>query len=140
MFSIIDYMQAMRMPYEDLICGRMYWRLAPHLKCTDGFMISVQAGEMNYCSPREYNAWWHMFEVGYPSRIEPTLLEYAEDAARPCETVYGWVPAGVIDAIVESHGGICYEFPGMRFVLERVDHTRTMEAYPKHSWEVADDN
>ena len=71
---------------------------------------------------------------------EPTLLEYAEDETRPCATVYGWVPARVIDAIVESHGGINHEFPGMRFVLERIRHAQTIDAYPKRSWEVPEDD
>ena len=136
MFNIEKYMQAMRMPYELSICGVVAWKLAPCLRCTDGFMMSVQASAFHYCSPREDNVRWYMFEVGFPTRCEPTMLEYAEDATRPCDTVYGWVPARVINAIVESHGGINHEFPGMRFILEGINKRLTVEAYPKQRWEV----
>jgi hypothetical protein len=34
------------------------------------------------------------------------LAGYAEDPDNPTETVYGWVPAGIIKAILIKHNGI----------------------------------
>jgi len=75
--------------------------------CPDGFTMSVQASHYTYCSPRydneeEYSA----FEVGFPSEKEDLLMEYAEDPDRPTDTVYGWVPAEVLDRVIEKHGGV----------------------------------
>ena len=51
--------------------------------------------------------------IGFPSAPEPLIAEYAEDweiegddDPRLCETVYGYVPVEVIDAVIEKHGGI----------------------------------
>lgn len=77
------------------------------ITCADGFTVSVQASEYHYCSPRESGAWpYASFEVGYPSAKERTLMKYAEDKSRPTDTVYGWVPASVIEKIIIKHGGI----------------------------------
>mgnify|MGYP005812110431 FL=1 len=75
--------------------------------CKDGFVMSVQANEGAYCSPRvddaaEYTA----VEVGYPSECESLLLEWAEDATAPTDTVYGWVPASRISLVCAKHGGV----------------------------------
>ena len=70
--------------------------------CADGFSMSVQAGEANYCSPRIDNAEKYIdVEVGYPQPSEP-LLEPFHDS----DGVYGYVPAQVIVTICAKHGGI----------------------------------
>ena len=81
--------------------------LRPRIVCNDGFNISVQAGHGLYCSPREdlMNGNYESVEAGYPSEAEPLLMEYAKDDSKPTETVYGWVPVEVIEAVVKKHGG-----------------------------------
>lgn len=78
----------------------------PQIVCADGFAMSVQASEYTYCSPRESGEpFYSAVEVGFPSAREESLMEYAEDAENPTGTVYGWVPVGIVNAIVDAHGG-----------------------------------
>ena len=80
----------------------------PRIVCEDGFRLSVQAGELLYCSPRIDAGPWSAVEVGFPSaRPEPWAewLEYCEDPDRPTNTVYGYVPLTLVEALIESHGG-----------------------------------
>ena len=78
--------------------------------CKDGFKMSVQASEYNYCTPRIDNAEGYTeVEVGYPSRHEDLLIPYMDgygDETCPTNTVYGWVPSQVIVDVVAKHGGI----------------------------------
>jgi len=84
-----------------------YPKPSPRIYCWDGFSMSVQAREYVYCRPRNDEGPWTAFEVGYPSEGEPLLMEYAEDADRPTDTVYGYVPIEVIERVIEKHGGAC---------------------------------
>ena len=75
--------------------------------CVDGFSMSVQANKGAYCEPRIDNATkYTAVEVGYPSEEEPLLMSYAEDASRPTDTVYGWVPTNVVSLVIAKHGGM----------------------------------
>lgn len=75
--------------------------------CKDGFSMSVQADEGSYCKPRINGATTYMeVEVGFPNRMEPLLFDYCEDPTRPCDTVYGYVPANVVSLIITKHGGL----------------------------------
>ena len=75
--------------------------------CKDGFTFSAQANELTYCSPRETGAdEYTSFEIGYPSEKEDLIMEYAEEPNQPTETVYGWVPADLIDQVIAKHGGL----------------------------------
>ena len=87
--------------------------------CKDGFTMSVQAGEHNYCSPRvnlgyqfnsardgELCSRYESVEVGFPSEAEPILAPYAEDDNTPTETVYGWVPCSKVALVIAKHGGM----------------------------------
>jgi hypothetical protein len=77
------------------------------IRCKDGFIMSVQAGETQYCYPREDNAdRYTEVEIGFPNRAEELLLEYAEDHMEPTETVYAYVPASVVSMVIAKHGGI----------------------------------
>ena len=77
------------------------------VECADGFTMSVQAHEGAYCSPRCDNAEkYTAVEVGFPSRDESLLTDFAEDSDRPTDTVYGWVPAKVVVNIIAKHGGM----------------------------------
>lgn len=88
--------------------GYQYLEIRPHIKCHDGFRMSVQASKFHYCEPRldlasgEYDA----VEIGFPTMAEDLLIEYAECPSKPTETVYGRVPVETVDAVIEKHGGI----------------------------------
>lgn len=78
-----------------------------NIVCKDGFTMSVQAAGSLYCSPRVDNAERYItVEVGYPNRAEPLLMEWAEDEKQPTNTVYAYVPSGVISLVCAKHGGI----------------------------------
>ncbi len=81
-------------------------RPAPAIECVDGFIMSVQASETHYCAPRDNDGPYTEFEVGFPSEREEQLMPYAEDPERPLDTVYGYVPLEVIEALIEKHGGV----------------------------------
>ena len=76
------------------------------LECEDGFTVSVQASHLSYCTPRKDDAvaYTHV-ECGYPSQADDLLTPYAEDKTDLTGTVYGWVPASVIFALVAKHRG-----------------------------------
>ena len=85
------------------------WFGVERLHCNDGFSMSVQAHEYNYCSPRvkpEETDCYYQVEVGFPSEREELLMEYVEDYDNPTDTVYGYVPVGVVQEVIEKHGGI----------------------------------
>ena len=75
--------------------------------CADGFSMSVQANSTSYCSPRHDHANpYTSVEVGFPSREEPLLLEWAEEPDKPTATVYAWVPVQVVTNVIAKHGGM----------------------------------
>lgn len=78
---------------------------APAFKCADGFTVSIQASEHHYCSPRENVTSYTAVELGFPSEAEPLLMEYAEDADEPTQTVYPYVPVDVVLQVINKHGG-----------------------------------
>ena len=81
-------------------------RLAPSVRCVDGFSMSVQASYSHYCSPRNDHGPWATVEVGFPSHKCDDLMPYAENADAPCDTVYGWVPVEVVEKVIADHGGV----------------------------------
>ena len=82
-------------------------KLNKKVVCSDGFAMSVQAGETQYCHPRQNGAdKYTEVEIGFPNRSEDLLLEYAEDCDRPTETVYPYVPASVVTLVIVKHGGM----------------------------------
>lgn len=82
-------------------------RIRPIIVCNDGFSMSVQASEFHYSTPRYDNLdFYSAFEIGYPSEIEHSIINYAEDKEHPINTVYSWVPYEIIDIIIDKHGGI----------------------------------
>jgi len=86
--------------------GFSYRQLTPRVVCTDGFSMSVQVSRLNYCSPRIDDAeYYSEVEIGFPSETENIILEFAESPDNPTKTVYGYVPVGLVDAIIEKHGG-----------------------------------
>ena len=78
----------------------------PHVLCADGFTVSVQAGCGIYSTPNcDADAYTHV-ELGYPSRKEEALLEYAVNSRWPTDTVYAYVPVELVDKVLDAHGGI----------------------------------
>ena len=74
--------------------------------CRDGFSLSVQASELSYCTPRITGApRYTEAEVGFPSEKEPLLMPYIDGDMEPTKNVYGWVPAKVINQVIQKHGG-----------------------------------
>ena len=75
--------------------------------CADGFEMSVQAHHGAYCTPRVSGAERYTeVEVGFPSRKEPMLLEWAEEPATPTESIYGYVPVSTVGLVIAKHGGM----------------------------------
>jgi|LWDU01.1.fsa_nt_gi hypothetical protein len=75
-----------------------------HLK--SGFNVSIQASERSYCEPRNNTGPYTSVELGFPSAPDSLIIGYAEDSDDPTGTVYGWVPVGVVQALISKHGGI----------------------------------
>ena len=69
-----------------------------------GFSASIQAAERSYCTPRNNTGPYTAVEIGFPDGIEPMIIGYAEDPENPEETVYGYVPAGIVKALFVKHG------------------------------------
>ena len=77
------------------------------IKCKDGFTMSVQAGETQYCHPRVTGAERYTeVEIGFPNQKEDLILEYAENSDTPTETVYPYVPAPLVTLVIAKHGGM----------------------------------
>lgn len=85
---------------------KMYFT-RPRVVCKDGFSISIQASYANYCIPRlTFSGDYEAVELGYPSKEEALINDYAEDPDNLTSTVYGTVPVELIDKVLEKHGGI----------------------------------
>ena len=73
--------------------------------CKDGFSMSVQVGCYLYCTPKLDVGPWQEVEVGFPNKIETELMPYAESPNEPKDTVYPYVPAELVDSLIQKHGG-----------------------------------
>jgi hypothetical protein len=87
----------------------------PRILCNDGFNFSVQSTFGSYSSPRildrndDPNKYeFDSAEVGYPNRDEKMLEEYIDGSNSFCENIYAYVPIGIINQIVNKHGGISH--------------------------------
>lgn len=88
--------------------GYSHVEVRPRIECEDGFTISVQASQNMYCEPRVDldTGMYTRVELGYPSEEDELILPYAEDPETPVETVYGYVPIGLVEQLINKHGGI----------------------------------
>ncbi len=103
--EVEDWIKAQRATWTD------NFQVLPRLVCYDGFSVSVQHSSHHYCSPRidfaeREGLPFVSYELGYPSDEEPDLLEYAENRETPLSTVYAFVPASLVEWIVDQHDGI----------------------------------
>lgn len=80
--------------------------MRPRIICKDGFRISVQASKGHYCSPRINTDSYESVELGYPNQDELLIKEYAENPDNLKESIYGYVPIGVVSDVINLHGGI----------------------------------
>ena len=85
----------------------------PHIICADGFSMSVQVGYSLYSTPKKIAKRYSAVEIGYPSEPEELIKEWAEfapfdedEAPDYTDTVYPYVPVGVVDKVLKKHGGI----------------------------------
>ena len=85
----------------------------PHIICADGFSMSVQVGYSLYSTPKKIAKRYSAVEIGFPSEPEELIKEWAEftpfdeDAAPDyTDTVYPYVPVGVVHKVLKKHGGI----------------------------------
>lgn len=83
-----------------------YPPMVPKLNCVDGLKLSMQASKFHYCTPRDNYGPWSAVEIGFPTLTIPELLEYAEDADNPTDTVYANVPLTLLAKIIDDHGGL----------------------------------
>ena len=102
-------------PNSPNFIGKGHMRISrnPLVVCKDGFEMSVQCGQSLYSSPRDVAKRYREVEIGFPSVPEPLIAEYAEDwevegddDPKLCETVYGYVPVGLVNKVLKKHGGI----------------------------------
>ena len=98
-------------PHEKEDISRDY-HVRPPIICNDGFKFSVQASKGHYCAPRrmieDENETYYEAEIGYPSEVEPLIMEFAEEPVYT-NTVYPYVPTSIIEQVLEKHGGIDVE-------------------------------
>ena len=93
-----------------------------HVVCADGYTISIQASEFTYCSPRTTGCvdGYIACELGFPSEADELINKYAEPTPYGGDidytaTLYPYVPAHVIQALLAKHGGmVSGECPNLR--------------------------
>jgi hypothetical protein len=77
------------------------------VECADGAHVSVQASQYHYCAPRNDSGPYTHIEAGFPSAVPPaSWMEFCEDADRPTDTVYGYMPVSCVWEFIDAHGGM----------------------------------
>lgn len=100
------YLMSQRDLYDPKVTSNYSFPLAKRIVCSDGFSLSVQATHGAYCSPRENVGPWYEVEMGFPSEApNAEIMAYAEDASKPKDTVYAYVPIELVEKLIEEHGG-----------------------------------
>lgn len=83
----------------------------PRLYCKDGFNISVQVNNGNYCASengvRSFGFEYKEVEWGYPSELIDADIYNAEEP-NTTETVGGYVDVDLIEDLCAQHGGFDY--------------------------------
>ena len=86
--------------------GKEWYIMRSTIECDDGFRISIQASSSHYSIPRtKADAYTHV-ELGFPSEADDLIKPFAEDFDDYTQTVYPYVPAYVVLALLQKHGGI----------------------------------
>ena len=77
--------------------GLVMRKSAPVVWLANDTKMSVQAGEYLYSTPRTDFAKFTHVEIGFPTFDPPeTWMEYAEDQDEPQETIYAYIPIGLV--------------------------------------------
>lgn len=74
------------------------------------YMQRPQASEFHYSTPRDNSGQYSEVELGFPT-MEPNeeIAKFAEDANDLTGTVYSYVPIELVEALLESHGGLVHD-------------------------------
>ena len=89
--------------------------LLPRIHCKDGFNISIQVSNGNYCANengvRTFGTDWQLVEWGFPSEQIDAKKYNAENYLKEEEidttqTVGGYVEIELMDKLLQEHGGI----------------------------------
>lgn len=83
--------------------------ILPSVFCKDGFNISIQIHNGNYCGSengiRKFGIDWKLVEWGFPS--QPIDAEkYMSEDSETTTSVGGYVPVELMEELIEEHGGI----------------------------------
>jgi hypothetical protein len=88
---------------------REYFHI-PRIYCKDGFNISIQVNNGNYCASengtRTFGLDWKLVEWGFPSSEIDGEKYNAEDVSDTTDSVGGYVDIKLIDELCEQHDGI----------------------------------
>ena len=110
---IKDNLKVTTLSEDPLMKHMMTSSRLPHIICADGFSMSVQVGYSLYSTPKKIAKRYSAVEIGYPSDHEPLIEKWAEFAPFDedevpdyTDTVYPYVPVGVVDKVLKKHGGI----------------------------------
>lgn len=82
------------------------------LRLADGTELSIQAGRTHYCQPRDNSPvvdydFYVEFEIGFPTKKIDEIMRYIDGCdSDPTDTVYGYVPKGVIEDLIKKRGGV----------------------------------
>ena len=81
----------------------------PRIYCQDGFNISIQVHQGNYCASengtRTFGLDWKLVEWGFPSE-HIGGKKYKAESVPTTESVGGYVEIELMDELCEEHGGI----------------------------------
>lgn len=127
--SFNEFMELTEQELQGSPGGWEYRPLRPSMVLEDGTVLSVQASDTHYCSPRENTGPYTMVEIGFPKKsisegsvmIQQVLIDelmpFAEPLGDGISGVFGYVPVDVLEQVITSRGGIVGTCEGKRFVL-----------------------
>jgi hypothetical protein len=121
---------------EDYFC-------CPRIVCKDGFSVSLQINNANYCESdkgyRELGSDWISAEFGFPSENDEDMFQYCEKWGSPTWTEdgeeipfsedgfditdsVGRIPLDVMQKVVDKHGGIDWdETLSKEYVIKKLE-------------------
>lgn len=88
--------------------GYEFQAIRPRVRCKDGYTVSIQASKNSYCRPQinSPSGLYSEVELGYPSKADYELSQYAESKGNLTGSVYGYVPIYIIEKVCRKHRGI----------------------------------
>ena len=101
-FDLNQYLMSQRDLKDEKVLRGYAFPLAKRIECLDGFSLSVQTSHGAYCTPRTNVGPWDEVEVGFPSAMPTGIMQYAEQPEKPTQTVYGYVPVELVEALIRS--------------------------------------